>query len=77
MEGLIPFVYRAIMQPKNDVSSSYVRLPTGDSGRFQASDNSVFRSDQRRSTTSPLPSSATHRRNIGSSMSEFSHQAVM
>nr|AGS78081.1 legume-specific protein [Aeschynomene deamii] len=46
MEGLIPFVYKAIMQYKNgnegaigtwiceSPSYSYVRLP-GDSGRFQ------------------------------------------
>lgn len=78
MEGLIPFVYRAIMQPKNDdAPSSYVRLPTGDSGRFQSSHINVFRSDQGRSSASPLPSSTTHRPNIGSSMLEFSHQAVM
>ncbi|CAH1439385.1 unnamed protein product [Lactuca virosa] len=78
MEGLIPFVYRAIMQPKNDdAPSSYVRLPTGDSGRFQSSHINVFRSDHGRSSASPLPSSTTHRPNIGSSMLEFSHQAVM
>lgn len=49
MEGLIPFVYRAIVQYKSgnqgpltawfpeSPSASYMRLP-GDSGRFQASD---------------------------------------
>ncbi|CAK8574980.1 unnamed protein product [Lathyrus sativus] len=48
MEGLIPFVYKAIVQYKNgkertNISSwfcdspsySYMKLPTGDSGRFQ------------------------------------------
>ncbi|CAN6995648.1 hypothetical protein IGI04_017958 [Brassica rapa subsp. trilocularis] len=35
MEGLIPFVYRAVMQIRygHERSSYYVRLP-GDSGRF-------------------------------------------
>ncbi|CAI0427280.1 unnamed protein product [Linum tenue] len=50
MEGLIPFVYRAITQHRSGreaalnswftdspSSMSYIRLP-GDSGRFQASD---------------------------------------
>ncbi|KAF7845456.1 legume-specific protein [Senna tora] len=53
MEGLIPFVYRAIMQYKNgkegaigswfceSPSYSYVRLP-GDSGRFQASASALL-----------------------------------
>ncbi|KAL0844464.1 hypothetical protein Bca101_017710 [Brassica carinata] len=43
MEGLIPFVYRAVMQIRysDDLSSSYyVRLP-GDSGRFERSDFEV------------------------------------
>ncbi|KAK7292914.1 hypothetical protein RJT34_15770 [Clitoria ternatea] len=47
MEGLIPFVYKAIMQNKGgkedtlgswiseSPSYSYIRLPSGDSGRFQ------------------------------------------
>ncbi|XP_041027492.1 uncharacterized protein LOC121267606 [Juglans microcarpa x Juglans regia] len=54
MEGLIPFVYRAIMQYKHEKeipsalgsywfnespSASYMRLPGGDSGRFQTSDH--------------------------------------
>ncbi|OMO66415.1 hypothetical protein CCACVL1_21174 [Corchorus capsularis] len=51
MEGLIPFVYRAFVQYKNgregvlatwfneSPSASYMRLPTGDSGRFQFSDH--------------------------------------
>ncbi|ESQ52419.1 hypothetical protein EUTSA_v10017906mg [Eutrema salsugineum] len=44
MEGLIPFVYKAVMQirygdesPLSSSSSYYVRLP-GDSGRFGRSD---------------------------------------
>ena len=70
MEGLIPFVYRAIMQYKNgnegalgsswfneSPSAAYMRLP-GDSGRFQTSDIQLFgRSDCRFSTTSSSPSS--------------------
>ncbi|KAJ8747092.1 hypothetical protein K2173_001710 [Erythroxylum novogranatense] len=56
MEGLIPFVYKAIMQYKNgnqsplsswladSPSTSYMRLP-GDSGRFQASEIRLFGSD--------------------------------
>ncbi|CAJ2655781.1 unnamed protein product [Trifolium pratense] len=49
MEGLIPFVYKAIVQYKNgkqrsnigcswfndSPSYSYMKLPAGDSGRFQ------------------------------------------
>nr|XP_004506624.1 uncharacterized protein LOC101509861 [Cicer arietinum] len=47
MEGLIPFVYKAIIQYKNgkegsigswlcdSPSYSYMKLPAGDSGRFQ------------------------------------------
>ncbi|KAI5682556.1 hypothetical protein M9H77_03784 [Catharanthus roseus] len=47
MEGLIPFVYKTIMHYKSgqqgpigswlneSPSASYMRLPTGDSGRFQ------------------------------------------
>ncbi|KAJ4845192.1 hypothetical protein Tsubulata_044110 [Turnera subulata] len=59
MEGLIPFVYRAIMQYKNgnegplgwlneSPSASYIRLPTGDSGRFQTSDMQLFGADHHR-----------------------------
>ncbi|GMP85536.1 hypothetical protein CsSME_00038647 [Camellia sinensis var. sinensis] len=68
MEGLIPFVYRAIMQHKNggqgfissflkeSPSSSYMRL-SGDSGRFHASsDIQLFRQDCGFSTSSPPPS---------------------
>lgn len=60
MEGLIPFVYKAIVQYKNEKqvpairswlsdspSASYIRLPSGDSGRFQ------FQSDGSYSATSP------------------------
>ncbi|XP_065853840.1 uncharacterized protein [Euphorbia lathyris] len=57
MEGLIPFVYRTIMQYKNEKegpigswlndspAASYIRLPTGDSGRFQTSDMHLFGTD--------------------------------
>lgn len=60
MEGLIPFVYRAIVQYKNggqrswlseSPSCSYILLP-GDSGRFQTSDIQLFRSDYAFSATS-------------------------
>ncbi|OVA17784.1 hypothetical protein BVC80_1835g169 [Macleaya cordata] len=60
MEGLIPFVYRAIVQYKSgggqagagsswfseSPSASYMRLPTGDSGRFQPSEIQLFRPDR-------------------------------
>ncbi|KAJ6968708.1 hypothetical protein NC653_036631 [Populus alba x Populus x berolinensis] len=63
MEGLIPFVYRAIMQFNNGKeagplgSSSYMRLP-GDSGRFQKSDLRILESDHGFSNSST--SSNTH-----------------
>ncbi|KAI3819931.1 hypothetical protein L1987_13784 [Smallanthus sonchifolius] len=89
MEGLIPFVYRAIMQQKNaggqsllrstlndSPSSSYVRLRTGESGRFQASNFHILRSDHVFSTSSS-PSSATHRRTATAPSSEFNRSAVM
>ncbi|KAJ8899836.1 hypothetical protein K2173_019539 [Erythroxylum novogranatense] len=56
MEGLIPFVYKVVMQYKTgkedpfstwlceSPSPSYTRLP-GDSGRFQAADPRRFGSD--------------------------------
>ncbi|KAL5725760.1 hypothetical protein ACHQM5_008869 [Ranunculus cassubicifolius] len=58
MEGLIPFVYKAIVQYRSaeqqatitaswfqeSPSASYIRLPTGDSGRFQSSDIQLIRS---------------------------------
>ncbi|OAY43579.1 hypothetical protein MANES_08G080600v8 [Manihot esculenta] len=62
MEGLIPFVYRAITQYKNgkegplgswlndSPSASYMRLP-GDSDRFQASEIRILGSDFGFSTT--------------------------
>ncbi|KAI3806598.1 hypothetical protein L1987_22507 [Smallanthus sonchifolius] len=87
MEGLIPFVYRAIMQQKNaggpsllrsvlndSPSASYARLPTGDSGRFQASNFHILRSDYGFSTSSSP--SAAHRRTATYS-SEFNRRAVM
>lgn len=59
MEGLIPFVYKAIVQYKNESpSASYMRLPTGDSGRFQISDNQVFQSDYGNFSTTSSPSSS-------------------
>ncbi|KAL3826029.1 hypothetical protein ACJIZ3_022058 [Penstemon smallii] len=68
MEGLIPFVYKAIVQYKNggqgvvfgawineSPSASYMRLP-GDSGRFSTSDIQLFRPDCGFSTSSSPPS---------------------
>ena len=64
MEGLIPFVYKAVMQYKNEKqgpigswlcespSYSYMKLP-GDSGRFQTSASSPFGSDYGFSASSP------------------------
>ncbi|XVE76421.1 hypothetical protein DITRI_Ditri12bG0171400 [Diplodiscus trichospermus] len=71
MEGLIPFVYRAIVQYKNgregvlttwfddSPSASYMRLPTGDSGRFQISDTQVFQDHGNFSASSSQPPMAT------------------
>ncbi|KAE8692867.1 hypothetical protein F3Y22_tig00110828pilonHSYRG00141 [Hibiscus syriacus] len=73
MEGLIPFVYRAIVQYMNgneehhvlaswfndSPSASYTRLPTGDSGRFQMSDERVFESHNQGSSSSPMSSSSS------------------
>ncbi|KAJ0521313.1 hypothetical protein HanIR_Chr10g0469451 [Helianthus annuus] len=56
-------------------SASYVRLPTGDSGRFQASNFHIFRSEHGLATSSS-PSSATHRRTATAS-AEFNRHAVM
>ncbi|KZV37868.1 hypothetical protein F511_31211 [Dorcoceras hygrometricum] len=64
MEGLIPFVYKAIVQYKSggqgmirtwlneSPSSAYMRLP-GDSGRFLTSEVQIFRQDRE---FSPPPS---------------------
>ncbi|OIT28169.1 PREDICTED: uncharacterized protein LOC109212984 [Nicotiana attenuata] len=68
MEGLIPLVYKAIVEYKNagratwineSPSASYMRLP-GDSGRFETSDIQLFgHADTRFSTTSSSSPSAT------------------
>ncbi|XP_061371899.1 uncharacterized protein LOC133314433 [Gastrolobium bilobum] len=70
MEGLIPFVYKAIMQYKNgkqgsigswlceSPSYSYMKLP-GDSGRFQTSTSSLFGSDYGFPSSSPSSKLAT------------------
>lgn len=62
MEGLIPYVYKAIMQYRNgsgaflgpytteSPSSSYMRLP-GDSGRLQSPDMQILRSKSSSSVT--------------------------
>jgi hypothetical protein len=67
MEGLIPFVYKTIMQYKGEKegsigswicespSYSYMRLPTGDSGRFQIQTTSSLSS----SSSNPVSSSAS------------------
>ncbi|CAL5389716.1 unnamed protein product [Camellia sinensis] len=82
MEGLIPFVYRAIMQYKNggeggfmeswlndSPSASYMRLP-GDSGRFQTSDIQLFRSDYcfSTTTTTTAPPSSTARISVSTAV---------
>ncbi|CAN4126186.1 unnamed protein product [Withania somnifera] len=68
MEGLIPLVYKAIVEYKNgratwmpeSPSASYIRLP-GDSGRFETSDLQIFgHADSMFSTTlSSSPSVTT------------------
>ncbi|WVZ17880.1 hypothetical protein V8G54_010862 [Vigna mungo] len=72
MEGLIPFVYKAIMQYKNgrqgpivswlcdSPSYSYMKLP-GDSGRFQTPASSLFGSEYvlSSSSSSSKPASST------------------
>ncbi|CAN4081497.1 unnamed protein product [Withania somnifera] len=72
MEGLIPLVYKAIVEYKNgratwmaeSPSASYMRLP-GDSGRFETSDLQIFgHVDSMFSTTSsasPSVSTVTKR----------------
>nr|GEX85497.1 hypothetical protein [Tanacetum cinerariifolium] len=88
MEGLIPLVYKAIMQRNvnaggqsllrsvlNDSpSASYARLPTGDSGRFQASNFQFIRSDHGFSTSSSP--SAIHRRSV-TTTSESNRRSLM
>lgn len=71
MEGLIPFVYRAIVEYKNgrqdllgswlneSPSAAYMRLP-GDSGRLQASDiQALFRPDYGIASSATSSSSTT------------------
>ncbi|KAK7390502.1 hypothetical protein VNO78_25809 [Psophocarpus tetragonolobus] len=73
MEGLIPFVYKAIMQYKNgkqcpigswlceSPSYSYMKLP-GDSGRFQTPASALFGPEygfSASSSSSKLASSST------------------
>ncbi|XP_027334348.1 uncharacterized protein LOC113849019 [Abrus precatorius] len=70
MEGLIPFVYKAIMQYKNgkqgpigswlceSPSYSYMKLP-GDSGRFQTPAANLFGSDYGFSASSPSSKPST------------------
>jgi hypothetical protein len=66
MEGLIPFVYKAIVQYKNgkqgsniacswfcdSPSYSYMKLPAGDSGRFQTVASSFLSSPPSNATGS-------------------------
>ncbi|MCL7022467.1 hypothetical protein MKW94_002845 [Papaver nudicaule] len=88
MEGLIPFVYRAVVQYRNgggqasnmgssswyseSPSASYMRLPTGDSGRFQnTSEVQLFSSSSMVVTAtstvqSPLVCRSTSRRLVSS-----------
>ncbi|XP_054781664.1 uncharacterized protein LOC129288886 [Prosopis cineraria] len=86
MEGLIPFVYKAIMQYRNgkegaigswlceSPSYSYVRLAAGDSGRFQTS-ASVLLSDYGFSATAPPAKSSSPSNNSSSSATQFPIQS--
>ncbi|KAF9591316.1 hypothetical protein IFM89_003628 [Coptis chinensis] len=71
MEGLIPFVYKVIVQYKRapitgswfdeSPSASYMRLP-GDSGRLQAPDIELFRTHNIFSSSTPsslVPTAST------------------
>ncbi|XP_047983550.1 uncharacterized protein LOC125224229 [Salvia hispanica] len=66
MEGLIPLVYKAIVQYRNGAwlddthsAAAYMRLP-GDSGRFAPSDVQIFRLPSARSP----PRSVAERRAV-------------
>ncbi|KAI3966852.1 hypothetical protein MKW92_011564 [Papaver armeniacum] len=76
MEGLIPFVYRAVLEYRNgggsstwyseSPSTSYLRLPTGDSGRFSevqliSSNSSMVVVTATSAVQSPLVSRPTSR----------------
>ncbi|CAL9096610.1 unnamed protein product [Musa textilis] len=75
MEGLIPFVYKAIVRYKNggqvsnigsllfhdSPSASYVRLPAGDSGQLLSSDLRFFPSSPRSLTAAAGPQSPRRR----------------
>nr|AGS78072.1 legume-specific protein [Aeschynomene indica] len=83
MEGLIPFVYKAIMQYKNgnegsirtwiceSPSYSYMRLP-GDSGRFQTPASCSASTP----TSNPASSSAAAAQVIVSSGVQSPHQGL-
>lgn len=68
MEGLIPLVYKAIVQYRNGgaawlgdtQTAAYMRLP-GDSGRYAAADIQLFRQDYGGFTACSPPSSAAER----------------
>ncbi|KAL5057939.1 hypothetical protein RYX36_029543 [Vicia faba] len=82
MEGLIPLVYKTIMQYKSgkedaigswiseSPSYSYTRLPTGDSGRFQIQTTSSSSSSNHVSSSS---SSATTHVIVSSSVQSPHH----
>ncbi|KAL9247122.1 hypothetical protein vseg_020587 [Gypsophila vaccaria] len=68
MEGLIPYLYKTIVQHKDrnqggtielwlngssSPSPSYVRLPSGDSGRFQPSSSTNLSESSTKATTGP------------------------
>lgn len=73
MEGLIPLVYKAIVQYRNGgaawlgdtQTAAYMRLP-GDSGQYAAADIQLFRQDYGFTACSP-PRSASERAAIQSS----------
>ncbi|XP_028783427.1 uncharacterized protein LOC114739527 [Neltuma alba] len=86
MEGLIPFVYRAIMQYRNgkegamgswlceSPSYSYVRLSGGDSGRFQTSASALLADYGFSATAQPAKSSSSPSNN-SSSATQFLAQS--
>ncbi|TMW83164.1 hypothetical protein EJD97_002684 [Solanum chilense] len=76
MEGLIPLVYKAIVEYKNGMSESpstcYIKL-RGDSGRYETSDLQIF-ADTMFSTTSSSPSARMVSSGVQSPASRCHHR---
>lgn len=89
MEGLIPFVYRAIVQYRNgkegalgawlceSPSYSYVRLAGGDSGRFQTSASALFSDYGFSSATAPPAKSSSASPSYNNSSSSSATQFIV